>query len=62
MYLLLCFLGFVVFQFLAIYNGETGKLGFAIGYAILSIGFLISSWGQMIMKLIEKNKPPKSLT
>jgi hypothetical protein len=57
--LILCFFGFVSFQFLAIYEGEIGKIGFAIGYAILSMAFFIFLFGVLILEKIHRKDSPQ---
>ena len=47
--------GFIAFQFLAIYKGEKGNIGFAIGYAILSLSFIILLMTTMILEELRNN-------
>ena len=53
---IICLIGFVAFQFLTIYVGQKGLLGFSIGYAVLSVSFVILLMGSLILEKIDRLK------
>ena len=55
-YTLISFLGFLSFHFLAIYVGEQGKIGFAIGYATLAVSFIIALFSNLVFQKLKDNK------
>jgi hypothetical protein len=49
-------IGFIAFQFLSIHEGQEGDIGYAIGFATLSLSYIIIlCMGIVLEKINEKN-------
>lgn len=54
--LIIGFIGFGVFQFLAMCQGQNGNMGYALGYATLSIAFMLFMFAGVILDTLYEDK------